>query len=306
MKERLHYMSDEIMGFRDFVVDGAMTGNDTGCASVGIDTDEGGGEEKKSRIERWLKKIFIICSCLLAGELIWLFAVNPTLPLTNIEIKGIEALDRRVVLNQAGVTARTSFFSFNAVDAKNMLAFIPQVESVEIIKKFPDTVSIILQERKAAALALATVEGRPEIVVFDKNGVIFQIGYEGGLAIPAHLPILSGMVFENVRTGLRLPLFLVPLLKNISDLGEQSPQLLSVISEIHINKKTFDNYDLIIYPASSPVKIRMGAELKEESLRYMLLLLDVLDEKGIDVDEVDFRTGTASYTVKEKGEDYSG
>jgi cell division protein FtsQ len=142
--------------------------------------------------------------------------------------------------------------------------------------------------------------------VFDRNGVIFQIGYGGGLAIPSHLPILSGMAFENVRTGLRLPLFLVPLLKNISDLGEKSPHLLSVISEIHINKKTFDNYDLIIYPASSPVKIRMGAELKEESLRYMLLLLDVLNEKGIDVDEIDFRTGTASYTVNENGGDYSG
>jgi cell division protein FtsQ len=234
----------------------------------------------------------------LAGELIWLFAVNPALPLSVVEIRGIDSLDRRVVLGQAGITPRTSYFSFNAENAENMLGYIPQVGDVEIVKKFPDTVSIVLRERKSAALALAEVDGRQTLVVFDKNGVVFQIGEKGGLAIPAHLPILSGMVFENVRTGLRLPPFLTPLIKNISDLGEKSPQLLSVISEIHIHKKTSDNYDLILYPMHSPVKIRMGAELTEESLRYMLLLLDVLKEKGIDVDEVDFRTGTASYTIR--------
>jgi hypothetical protein len=38
--------------------------------------------------------------------------------------------------------------------------------------------------------------------------------------------------------------------------------------------------------------------LNEDKLRYMFLLLDVFAEKNINVEEIDFRTGTASYKIR--------
>jgi cell division septal protein FtsQ len=267
-----------------------------GFMDLPLEEDPGVTEQTFS-FEKILKRVLVVCIILLFGELLWLFIINPALPFVNIEINGLEDFDRRIVLKQAGISQRSSYFSLNVGEVESALTLLPQIAQVEVIKKFPDSLSIVLQERKPAALSLALVNGRTMPVIFDKEGVIFEIGDTGGIAIPTYLPIISGMVFENVRLGMRLPHFLTPLLHDLYQLGGKSPELLAVISEIYINKKTFDNFDIIVYPAHSPVKIRMGAELKEEQLSYILLLLDVLKEKDMNVREIDFRTGTASYTV---------
>jgi hypothetical protein len=44
----------------------------------------------------------------------------------------------------------------------------------------------------------------------------------------------------------------------------------------------------------------MDKELNGDSLRYLLLVLDVLEEQGSPLDELDFRSGSiASYIPKE-------
>jgi cell division protein FtsQ len=276
-------MSDKIISADDFIID-EENSSDVAVAPF--------------KFEALLKKILVVCSLLLAGELIWIFVVNPAMPLSVITINGVEAVDKRTILNEAGITERSSYFSFNAEDAKAALEIIPQIESVDIEKIFPDAVKINLQKRKGAAVSLATVSGRPAIIMYDKNGVVFEIGNADNNAIASGIPVLSGMVFENAQLGMRLPSFLLPLLNDIYELGENSPELLSVISEIHINKKAQASYDLTLWTVHSPVKIKLGDELKEKDLSYMLLLLDVLKEKGVDVDYIDYRSGTASYLPK--------
>jgi cell division septal protein FtsQ len=280
-------MSDKIMAADDFMTDEKNTDSAVRAAPF--------------KFEKLFKRLLFVCLLLLAGELLWLFLINPALPLSGINISGTDILDRRTILNEAGITERTSYLSFNASDAKAALEMIPQIESAEIIKKFPDTVNINLIKRKPTAVSLSDTAGRASIIVYDKNGVVFEISNVDATVTNKGLPIISGMVFENARLGMRLPSFLLPLLNDIHELGEKSPELLSVISEIRINKKTQNAYDLILWTAYSPVKIKLGSELKENDLSYMLLLLDVLKEKGIDVDYIDYRdyrSGTASYLPK--------
>jgi cell division protein FtsQ len=254
--------------------------------------------------EKFLKRILLLCSLLLGGELIWLLVITPAMPLNNVIVSGMDSIERQAILNAAGITPRTSFFAFNQISAKEKLLKIVQVESVEITKTFPDSVKIVLTARKAVALSLATIGGITQVLVLDKNGVVFEIGKAGvlatprGLAISGVLPIISGVVFVNPVPGLKLPEFLLPLLNDLSVLEEKSPELISVISEIQINKKTYDSYDLTVYPAYTPIKVRFGAELNENELSYMLLTLDVLRERGTNSDEIDFRSGTASFTPR--------
>jgi cell division protein FtsQ len=277
-------MSDKTMTADDFMVNEKNTDSAVRAAPF--------------KFEKLFKRLLFVCSLLLAGELLWLFVVNPAMPLSTITVNGMEDFDRRAILNEAGITERTSYLSFNASDAKAALEMIPQIESATIIKKFPDAVIITLQKRKAAALSLADIAGRAGLIVYDKNGVVFEIGNADDTVANNGLPIISGMVFENAQPGMRLPSFLLPLLNDIHELAENAPELLAVISEIRINKKTQGAYDLILWTAHSPVKIKLGSELKENDLSYMLLLLDVLKEKGIDVDYIDYRSGTASYLPK--------
>ncbi|MDR2481387.1 MAG: FtsQ-type POTRA domain-containing protein [Spirochaetaceae bacterium] len=254
-------------------------------------------ENNHATLRKYPVRILIMCSILLFGELVWIFIISPCMPLSSVNITGTE-INNALILEKAGITPRTSYFSFNEKKTREALLSIPVIENAEIIKKFPDTVIINLRERVAVALSLVPLDERIMPVIFDKAGVVFQIGDEGGIAINNNLPIISGLVFERVKVGLHLPDFVIPLLYDIKELEDNTPELLNAISEIRINKKTNDSFDVTVYPSSNSVRIRIGAELNAEKISYALLLLDVLKERNINVDEVDFRSGTASYKTK--------
>ncbi|MDR2098069.1 MAG: FtsQ-type POTRA domain-containing protein [Spirochaetaceae bacterium] len=269
-------------------------------AVVDEDLDAASADEKEDfKFEKPLKRILAACSVLLAVELLWLFVVSPCMPLSSVDIKGLDGISRIAVLEQAGIDSRSSFMSVNVRASEEALSAIPTVESAKVIKHFPDSVEIIITNRIPVAAAAADMDGRTVPVFFDKDGVLFKIGGDGGAAVNTALPVISGLVFENIAPGLRLPKFLSPLFRDLHSLNTDAPELLSTISEIHINKKKYDAYELTLYPVYNPSKIRIGQRITEDKLRYMLLLLDVLNEKGVALDELDFRTDTASYKIRE-------
>ncbi|MDR0410082.1 MAG: FtsQ-type POTRA domain-containing protein [Spirochaetaceae bacterium] len=251
------------------------------------------------KFEKPLRRILIACSIILAGELVWLFGVSPCMPLNEVDIKGLDGMTRMAVLEKAGIDSRSSFMSVNAQAAEKALASFPLIEKAEVAKHFPDTIEIVITNRSAVAAAMVDINGRTTPVFFDKNGVLFHIGRRTGKSADDALPVLSGLVFENISPGLRLPEFLLPLFAELETLRLNAPELLSTISEIHISGRKYDAYELAVYPLYNPVKIHIGRHVNENNLRYMLLLLDVLNEKGMALDELDFRTNTASYKVRE-------
>jgi cell division protein FtsQ len=256
-------------------------------------------EKENFKFEKPLKRILIACSILLAGELLWLFVISPCMPLSAVDIKGFDGISRIAVLEQAGIDSRSSFMSVNVTAVEEALSALPVLESARVTKHFPDSIEIVITKRDPVAAATADLDGRTVPVFFDKDGVLFQIGLAGGVAVNASLPVISGLVFENIAPGLRLPEFLLPLFRDLHTLGTDAPALLSTISEIYITKKKYDAYELTLYPVHSQARVRIGQHITEDKLRYMLLLLDVLNERGVALDELDFRTGTASYKVRE-------
>jgi len=145
-------------------------------------------------------------------------------------------------------------------------------------------------------------------VVYDRNGVVFQIGeFPAGFGA-GNLPLLSGLVFEHPTLGMRLPAMLCPFLKELERVRSGSPELFRDISEIRIvprgqGEETaeggYNGFDLVLYPIKYPLRIRMGADLNEEKLGYMLLFVDIFKNLEIPVKELDFRSATAAYILKE-------
>ena len=265
-----------------------------------IDKDAVAAEEKENfKFEKPLKRVLAACSILLAGELLWLFVISPCMPLSSVDIKGLDGISRAAVLEQAGIGTRSSFMSVNAAAAEEALSALPMVKKARVIRHFPDSIEIFLTNRVPVAVGLADIDGRTLPVFFDKEAELFQIGQGSGASSGATLPVVSGLVFENIAPGLRLPEFLLPLFNELHTLRADAPELFATISEIQINKKKYDAYELILYPVYNTVRIRIGQHITEDNLRYMLLLLDVLNEKGVAFDDLDFRTGMASYKIRE-------
>ena len=115
------------------------------------------------------------------------------------------------------------------------------------------------------------------------------------------LPVISGLVLEGVYPGMKLPRMYNMLFARLETLSRTAPELMATISEIRINHRNYDGYDLTLYPAHKGVRVRVNEDITEETLKYVLLMLDVLSAKSQSIEEIDFRTGTASYKEAHSG-----
>jgi len=251
------------------------------------------------KVEKHLKKLLIIAAIVLGAEIIWLFGVSPCIPLSTIEVKGFPGFDGASVLVYAGINDKASFISVNVKEAESIIGSHHLVESVRVVKRFPDRLSIYIQPRKAVALSMAIIDGRQIPVYFDRHGVIFKIGDSADQAFPANIPIISGLVFAEAKLGMQLPSALSPLLNDIAGISERAPELLEAISELRVIRKPYDGYDVMLYPAYNPVRVLLGSSINEDALRYVLVMLDVFKAQSIQPIEIDFRSVMSPYSVKE-------
>jgi cell division protein FtsQ len=248
-------------------------------------------------LDRRLKWLLIALALLLAGELVWVLGITPCMPFSVIEISGIPDLDRGAALARAGIGPHSSYMTVDARGAELALSAMHQVESARVTKQFPDTIRIVLEGRKAVAMALVPVNGKIEPVLFDKYGVVFQIGsggVESGVNVET-LPIISGLVFTSLSLGMKLPAIFQRFFSDLAKLQGSAPELLGTISEIQVSRKAYDGFELTLFPLHYPSKVRVGNEITPDTIRYMLLLIDALKKQGVVPEEIDFRTGTASY-----------
>ena len=255
------------------------------------------GTASSKKIEKGLKRLLILAGIILIAQLIWLFGISPCIPFTTVEVRGFDGLDGVQALAIANIAEGASYITVNAKDAQQRLASHHLVESARVIKRFPDRLSIFLEPRRAVAVSLAEIDGRQAFLCIDRHGVVFKVNDNAAQA--QHLPVLSGLVFENPSLGMRLPASLVPLLENISRIHDSSPELLAALSEIKINRKAYDDYDIVLYLVHSSIRIRLENNLTEDTLRYVLLMLDVFESRFPKPEEIDFRSSMGSYKIKE-------
>jgi cell division protein FtsQ len=254
-----------------------------------------------SVLDKRLKRVLLVVAGILGAELLWLFGITPLLPLSVIDVSGISGFDKAVIVAQGGIGPRSSFVTVNVEEVRKRLEGFYLVESAQVVKQYPDTVRIHLEPRKITAMSLAKVGGRVRPIYLDRFGVIVKIGNDGDFPmLPGSIPLISGFVFANPVLGARLPGMFESFLASLARINAAAPELLTAISEIRINRKTFDGFDLILYPVHSSIRFRVDANLDEDTLRHMILMIDVLGAAGgVSVDDIDLRTGTGSYRDKE-------
>jgi cell division protein FtsQ len=252
----------------------------------------------RGRLGKGVKRLLAVTAFLIGAELVWLLLIQPCMPLSRIDIDGISGITEADILFHGGIGPRTSWLNIRPEKVKQALETHWMVDSAFVEKQFPASLRIRLSKRKAVAMELAVKEGRILPVYFDRKGVIVEIG--GDQEFSRSIPIISGLLQAEPQLGSMVPARYQGVLEDIYRIGEQEPALMSAISEIGIRKKNFDGFDLVLYPVHNPIRVLMDKELNEDSLRYLLLVLDVLEEQGSPPEELDFRSGSiASYVPKE-------
>lgn len=263
------------------------------------DRDQGRGRAR--RADRALSAFMIAAGAVAAAALVAAL-VPSTMRITRFEVAGAASMTEEEVLAASLVRPGDPFLSVKPERVRAALESDPRVLSASVSKAMPNRLNLAIVERSAVATAIAELGGRPSAVKIDAEGVAFAAA---SAAEAASLPVLSGLRFEDFRLGARLPAGLRPILASLARIRGEEPGLLAAFSEIRVVKRGTGDPELILYPMASRIPVRSGSALNAQSLRSMILVLDVLGTKGIasSVAELDFRSGTVVYRGKE---DHSG
>jgi hypothetical protein len=266
-------------------------------ASGGRERGRGAG----LRADRALSAFMIAAGAVAAAALL-VALVPSTMRITRFDVAGASTMTEEEVLAAALVRPGDPYLSVKGARVRAALEADPRVLSATVSKSMPNRLKLAIVERTAVATAVAELGGRSAAVKIDAEGVAFAVA---SATEAASLPVLSGLRFEDFRLGARLPVGLRPLLASLGKIRGEEPRLLSAFSEIRVVKRGSGDPELVLYPLGSRIPVRSGSALDVQSLRSMILVLDVLGTKGIasSVAELDFRSGTVVYRGKE---DHSG
>jgi len=243
-------------------------------------------------------KIFIaIFGILLVCELCVYAFIIPCMEKVEISWSGLSAYSPSSLMKVIGDSAGKNFLSFDSTDVKSMIATVPGIEDVEITRHFPNKIHINVIERKPVAMTFFSNGDRTVPVNIDKNGVLFTsaVNYSNS---DHSIPLISGIPVENIPEGMRIPQKYRALMEQIASIRALSQNYFAAISEIHVIPKEYGNYELVLYPIHSQTRILTGRQLNEESLQYMMVALDVVNTLEPDVEEIDLRYGSVSYTTR--------
>jgi cell division protein FtsQ len=244
--------------------------------------------------------ILVIALCLiLVGELVFHFVIAPRMTVRTITIKSDSSLSKEEILAIAGIEESVYYYNLDTVQMVEDLEGLAQVREAVVEKVFPDALNITLYGRVPLAMFFFTTpEGASIPLVIDDQGVVFEIG--SGVS-EWDLPVITGVKFQQLRVGMKLPERVRPILQDLRTLQNQEPDLFRLISELRLISKSTGVLEILLYPIQYPVRLRLSAGLDPAAMRNALIILDLLAGQEVlrRVRELDMRTGEVVYRMEE-------
>jgi len=256
---------------------------------------------RQDKLKTFFRRLILVLVGILILEVIIQFLIIPRLIITTVKLDVPVSfpMGDDNIMAAAGLTGILNYFSVDTVDAVDRLERIPLIASAEITKSFPKTMTISLTPRKALACALIQGEAGMIPMVLDNQGVVFASGYSKSMT---DMPIISGVKFPDPQVGMRLPETVLPFLMQLEDLKGENPSLFNLVSEFKLVKRGVSDYDVLLFLRGYQTKVRIGSEIDEDLLKYVLMVLDVTSREGINstLEELDFRSSRIVYRTREE------
>ena len=244
-----------------------------------------------------VKIIFGILCFLLLSELIVYKYILPSFAVPKVSVTGLQNYTAEDFAEKLMPFSNANWFNFDVEQAAAVISNDAGIDSVTIRKKFPDKIYINVEERAPVAMILLMDNGLSSALNIDKNGVLFP-QKNSELSESGFLPIVSGLPIEYMAQGMRIPAKYRPLIEQISKIKQLPQQYFASISEICVLPKDSGSYELALIPSQSKVKVLTDRALNEDALKYMMVVLDILNQLGSEVSEVDLRYGSVSYKTR--------
>lgn len=254
-------------------------------------------DEATDRKIKAVKVIFALLCLILVGELVVYKYILPSFAVPKVSVMGLQAYTPEDFAEKLMPFSEANWFNFDVDQAAAVISNDAGIDSVSIRKKFPDKIYINVEERNPVAMIFLLDNGLSSALEIDKNGVLFPQKHSE-LLDAAYLPVVSGLPIEYMAQGMRIPPKYRPLIEQIAKIKQLPQQYFASISEICVIPKDSGNYELALIPSQSKVKVLTDRALNEDALKYMMVVLDIINQLGSDVSEVDLRYGSVSYKTR--------
>lgn len=254
-------------------------------------------EEKKSKKTQnddktWkvVKILFFILVFIIFLEFIIYKYIKPCFSIPKFNYIG-DASYSTEVNNTLKDLSYTTWIKFDVENASKTIKANPSVASVMVEKKFPNKVFYEIKERLPVAITFVQNGNTSSPIQIDENGYLFPVN---SLHSYDNLPIISGIPVEYIADGMAVPSEYRPLLNQISKISTTNSSYFACLSEICVVPKSSGGYELVLIPAQSKIRVFMDRSLNIDSLKYMMVVLDVIQQLGQTVSEVDLRYQSVS------------
>lgn len=274
-------------------------------SSVLVYTRRAGSKRKKTavsdteRIEKFFIGLILFLLMIILIEVAFHFFIAPSLSIKKIEIVASTnlGLSDSEILRVSGLYKNINYFDVKSHTVASRLLAIPTVKEAVVKKVFPSTVFLKITERTPVGVCFAGDSKGLVPIAVDEEGVLFPFKQGTGFT---DYPIISGVNIPFIKNGARLPRPLSSFLDDLDNIRKVSPELYSLISEVKFVKKNGLDYDVILYPTTSKIRVRIGDNLDIKMLKYIIMILDVISmQPAMDnLEEIDLRTGEVVYRIR--------
>ena len=259
--------------------------------------DSAKNEDNGDKKIKVIKIVFGILCFFLVAELIIYKYVMPAFSSPKVTVSGQNLYTAEEIAEKLLPMNSTNWVNFNVSQAVALLSSEAGIDNVIVEKKFPDRIYINVTEREPVAVTFVIDDGYTNPVQIDKNGVLFPVK-DRALVDSNAIPIISGLPVEHMSGGMRIPSKYRPLIDQIYKISSLKKNYFAGISEICVLPKDTGNYELALIPSQSKVKVLTDRTLNEDALKYMMVVLDIVNKLDTDVYEIDLRYGSVSCKIR--------
>jgi cell division protein FtsQ len=235
----------------------------------------------RARLKRWACWFggLTVVLGLGVGSAAWLLT-TPRLAIRTVQVEGATRVPAEEILATADIALGTNILRVDPAAIRARVETLPQIRNVEIIREFPDRLTILVEERRPFTLVHA---GR--LHWLDEEARLLGEERE---AVAAPVPIISGLSEEELIGMRRAP---GPKARAamtlVRTLMRSSSGLLAEISEIDMSRRDGP----VLYTLDG-IEVRLGTEQWEERLARLegvLAQLATEDGKAGSIAAVDLR-----------------
>lgn len=137
--------------------------------------------------------IYILMSIALVALIFMLLMLSPWFNIQNIEVNGLETIEKPDIIRQMKLDKTTNILSFNSLIAKRRLKSNYYIQDIKVTKKLPNTVIINVTERKIVGY----IPYISDYIYIDKDGMVIDV--KSSYTQP--LPIIYGLKFDSFIIG---------------------------------------------------------------------------------------------------------